>query len=666
MIRSRLFKGLATLVITFAILSTFISVRLIQNSVVTEAQTRVRDNLNSVWSVADAELHEIQTILELAAGKQLIVDACCDPDWPNQEVQNRLELIRMKFGLDFLTLISPQGQVVIRTAPPYTTGDFRLSRHNILKALEGETIVSRELMSREELDREHQGLAERAYIVLEETPHARPTRETVETRGLVKMGVVPIQKGNQIVGAIYGGILLNKNNDHVDRIANAVFKNENHKDDKQEKFDPSNGTVTIFLHDSRIATTVRLPNGNRALGTRVSKEVAERVLDNGKRWEGRAFVVNDWYLTAYDPIWDSEGKVIGMLYVGILEQPFKNLVKNIIFRYVILSVFGLAIAVGLAFYLAGRLAEPLHRLAEAAKSMHRGQRPDPVTFQNASSETRELMAAFNEMAETLTEREGKLKETNLKLEDTNNSLNVLNRSYMETLGFISHELKSPLATIMNYVYLIQQEKIGTLSEKQRKAIRNIDSNVKLIVEMVRHYLNLSRIENGELEPVVSRVEVLKEVLAPLVESAEIAAEARQMTIENRVSPDVIIHADLNMMREVFENLISNAVKYGREGGVVKITSQEQGDFIRFGVFNEGEGISSEHLATLFQKFSRLENDKAARKQKGTGLGLFISKHIVDAHGGTIYAESQEGEWVEFIFTVPRYTDVDGEHAAAEE
>ncbi len=661
MIRSQLFKGLAALVIIFATLSLFISVHLIQDSVVTEAQTRVKDNLNIVWSITDAELHEIQTILELAAGKQLIIDACCDPTWPSQEVQNRLELIRMKFGLDFLTLISPQGQVVVRAAPPYAAGDFRLLRHNILRALEGETIVSRELMSREELDREHQGLAERAYIVLEETPHARQTRKTVETRGLVKMGVVPIQKGNQIVGAIYGGILLNKNNNYVDQIANAVFKVEKQQNAKQEEYGSSNGTVTIFLHDSRIATTLRLPNGNRALGTRVSKEVAERVLDNGKRWEGRAFVVSNWQLTAYDPIWDSEGKIIGMLYVGIPEHPFTILIRNIIFRYILLSVFGLVIAVGLAFYLSGRLAEPLHRLTQAAKAMQRGQRPEPVTFQHASSETRELMAAFNEMAETLTERETKLKEANLKLEERNDSLKTTNRSYMDTLGFISHELKSPLATIMNYVYLIQQQKIGPITEKQGKAIKNIDSNVKLIVELVCHYLNLSRIENGELEPVVSRVEVLREVLGPLVDSAEVSAEARQMTIENHVAPDVIIHADLNMTREVFENLISNAVKYGRDGGVVKITSREEEDFIRFGVFNDGEGISPENLETLFQKFSRLENDKAVRKQKGTGLGLFISKHLVDAHGGMIYAESQEGEWVEFIFTLPRY--VDGEHVA---
>ena len=638
--------GFAALVITFGILSAFIGVRLIQNSVITEAQTRVRSDLDSAWSVANAELKNIEIILRLAAGKQLIVEACSAAKWPDQEVQNRLELIRMNLGLDFLTIISPDGQVVVRAAPPYRTGDFRLSSATILKALKGEIAVGRELMSSKELESEHEGLSENAYLILEDTPHARPSTKKVEIRGMVKIGAVPIEKGNQLLGVIYGGILLNKNHGYVDYIANSLFKGEIHGD-------APTGTVTIFLYDSRIATTVRLPNGNRALGTRVSKEVAERVLDNGKRWEGRAFVVNDWYLTAYDPIWDGEGKVIGMLYVGILEQPFKDLIKDFIVKYVFLSVFGLTVALILAFFLAGTLSRPLHRLAEAAQKMLLGEQPKPVSSEHASRETRALIQAFNKMTETITERETKLKETNEKLEEANTSLISLNRNYMETVGFISHELKSPLSTIMNYVYLIHEHKLGPLTEKQKKAVKNIDNNVRLIVEMVRHYLNLSRIENDELEPVTTRVELLNEVVTPLLESFEAAAAERNITIANALDSHVILQTDLNMTREVFENLISNAIKYGRQGGLIRLSSQEDADFIRFSVFNEGEGIAPDEMENLFQKFSRLEKDKATRPQRGTGLGLFITRHIIQAHGGEIHVENTPEEGVAFIFTLPR-------------
>jgi len=227
---------------------------------------------------------------------------------------------------------------------------------------------------------------------------------------------------------------------------------------------------------------------------------------------------------------------------------------------------------------------------------------------------------------------------------------------MEAVGFISHELKSPLATIMNYVYLINEKKMGPLTEKQERAMINVDGNVKLIVEMVRHYLNLSRIENGELDPITTRVEIAEEVLMPLLESLEAGAWEYNINLVNHVDKDIVLKTDLNMTREVFENLIGNAIKYGREGGKISIDAQSEADFIRFNVFNEGEGIPPDKIDTLFQKFSRLEIDGAGRKQKGTGLGLFITKAIIEAHGGGIQVKSKYHEWIDFQFTLPAYKD----------
>jgi two-component system NtrC family sensor kinase len=650
-IRTKLFISFAAVVIAFGILSAFIGVRLIQNRVVSEAQTRVQSDLNSAWGVLNAELRNIETILKLASGAQPILEASFNSNWPNQDAQSRIEMIRMDFGLDFLGIVSPKGQVVARAVPPYNTGDFLLSNPAIFKALKGESVTSIELMSKEDMTLEQTGLSDRAFLVLEDTPHAKPSPKTEETRGMVLIGAVPIERGRQILGVIYGGILLNRNYAMVDRITDIVFK-------QTTQNSPATGTVTIFLSDSRIATTVRLANGNRAIGTRVSKEVADRVLENGMRWEGKAFVVNDWYLTAYDPIKDFQGSVIGMLYVGIVERPFTDMIKDTILKYILLSIFGITVALILAFFLAGRIAGPTQRLAAAAQQMHIGEQPAPVSTEDAGHETKALIHSFNEMAEAIFERETRLKEANEKLEDANVSLTNLNRSYMEMLGFISHELKSPLATIMNYVYLIREQKLGPLTDKQHRAMGNIDNNVKLIVEMARHYLNLSRIESGELEPVTTRVEVVNEVLTPLIDSFSPAAAERKMTILNTIGQDVVLQTDLNMTREVFENLISNAIKYGRDGGAIKLTAQTAGDFVRFSVFNEGEGVAPEKINALFQKFSRLEEDKVARKQKGTGLGLFICKYIMEAHRGEIQVNSKQGEWIEFIFTLPQYREAD--------
>jgi signal transduction histidine kinase len=299
---------------------------------------------------------------------------------------------------------------------------------------------------------------------------------------------------------------------------------------------------------------------------------------------------------------------------------------------------------------------PFNVLQRPLKKMHIGEQPQPVSSKYASHEAKALIQTFNKMAGAIIERETKLKEANDKLEETNVSLSHLNRNYMETLGFISHELKNPIATIMNYVYLIREQKVGSLTEKQKSAMTNINSNVRRILDMVHHYLNLSRIENDELEPVKTRVELLNEILIPLIESFEVAAGERKVRFLNTVANNIFLHADLNMTREIFENLISNAIKYGREGGLIRISAEVREDVVQCGVFNEGEGIAPENVPALFRKFSRLEEHKAARNQRGTGLGLFISKHIVEAHGGKIYAETRQGEGIEFIFTLPRYIE----------
>ncbi len=192
-------------------------------------------------------------------------------------------MLRLDFGLDFLGIVSPRGQVAVRSTPPYNTGDFRLSNPVILRALRGETLTSLELMSGEELEREQAGLAEKAFLVLEETPHAKPTLKNEETRGMVLIGAMPIKQGAEIIA--YGGILLNRNCEG-DRIAAVVFQQQDFQSTA------ARGTVTIFLGDTALPLTSEMRAVKR-LALRVSREVADRVLENGQRWGDRAFVVND-------------------------------------------------------------------------------------------------------------------------------------------------------------------------------------------------------------------------------------------------------------------------------------------------------------------------------------------------------------------------------------
>ena len=114
---------------------------------------------------------------------------------------------------------------------------------------------------------------------------------------------------------------------------------------------------------------------------------------------------------------------------------------------------------------------------------------------------------------------------------------------------------------------------------------------------------------------------------------------------------LVVQADSNMLNEVFENLLGNAVKYGSEGAAIRLTAKAEDGAYRFAVRNDGPGFTEEQKARLFGKFSRLSGDLRGHG-RGTGLGLFITRKIVEAHGGTIEAESKPGEWAEFRFTIP--------------
>lgn len=125
-----------------------------------------------------------------------------------------------------------------------------------------------------------------------------------------------------------------------------------------------------------------------------------------------------------------------------------------------------------------------------------------------------------------------------------------------------------------------------------------------------------------------------------------------MVLENNIPPQMELEADRDLLRIVYDNLIANAIKYGREGGKITLEAMDQDSVVSLSVSNEGAGIPADMLPRLFKKFSRLDVP-AYRGKKGTGLGLYICNEIVEKHGGQVKAESKEGEWVRFSITLPK-------------
>ena len=268
-----------------------------------------------------------------------------------------------------------------------------------------------------------------------------------------------------------------------------------------------------------------------------------------------------------------------------------------------------------------------------------------VYKENVRDEIDQLAAAFCHMIHKLD-----LYQEELKL--TNEDLRKLNRNYMQMLRFVSHELKTPIANSSMSAQALLQGIFGALTPHQEKMVKLIHSNLSSSVEMVKNYLDLSRIETRELLFQPRRLHLASEVVAPALAALSTLIDSRHMRFENQTEEGVILEGDEELLRVVYGNLIGNACKYGRDGGVLRLRAKDQGAIYRLEVWNDGPGVAEEKIGQLFQKFSRIQQGQKGAA-KGTGLGLFISRTIVELHGGKIWAEGAEGEWINFLIELPK-------------
>ena len=289
-----------------------VGVYLIDTRINVLAQEKVRTDLNSAREVYSNVIAHIRDVIRLSTNMPQAAETVIDND--RAKISSLLSGMKKIEQLDFLTMVDKRGRVLFRAGNPHAYGEQFESDPLIRKALQGDVIAGSLVFSAERLRREGDNLARQAAISMIPTKRAKAELKNTEQDGMVMVAAAPINDRNgKIVGALYGGILLNKNNAVVDRIKKIVFE-----DVSFEGKDV--GNATIFLGGTRISTNVHNLDGTRAIGTRLSEEVYNRVIVHKEKWVDRAFVVNDWYFSAYEPIFDVSGAIIGSLYVGMLEQ----------------------------------------------------------------------------------------------------------------------------------------------------------------------------------------------------------------------------------------------------------------------------------------------------------------------------------------------------------
>lgn len=233
------------------------------------------------------------------------------------------------------------------------------------------------------------------------------------------------------------------------------------------------------------------------------------------------------------------------------------------------------------------------------------------------------------------------------------TLTNVNRAYLEVVGFISHELKNPLSSIVLDGKLLLDGYLGQLEPAQRERVSKVVSKAQFLISLIREYLDLARIEGGEL-PVhpLENVDFAHEIADPAIELVHAQIEEQKIQLTREIPADLRVQCDPDLVRVAVINLLSNAVKYGNPGGEVRISAKLDNGALDIEVYNEGPGWPESERTNLYRKFSRLQTPELRRK-KGTGVGLYTVWRIISLHGGKVDAASEHGKWAKFMLLIPQ-------------
>ena len=647
-IRSKLIISILGVSIMVGAVSLMVGGQLLYKTFLNEATNRITLDLNAAREIYLNRTRGVEVALKtttLGSGFRSALDKKNAP-----ELINRLKRLAQQAELDFAGIVTQHGTTLCRIGPhAIPTKKTQRANHIASYALaEKKSVAGTVILSKDFLWAENPALVDQASIPVLPTPRAAPGVEGEVESGMALAAAIPVLEGTKLLGVLYGGVLLNRNFSVVDQVRGTVFQHEIYKG-------RNIGTATIFFNDIRISTNVLNPSGERAIGTQVSEEVKGQVLDEGATWTGRAFVVSDWYITAYEPIEDIFGKRVGMLYVGVLEAQYADIRTRTFSIFFLLIIAGILVAIGLGYFLANKLLQPVERLVQASNEVSHGNfSPDIGVV--SKSEIGVLQKTFTSMLASLQERDKRIRaETELKLLHSEKQASIARLA-----AGVAHEINNPLTGVLTFTHMLLQRK--DITGDIRSDLQTIAQQTERVRGIVKNLLGFSR--QTEINPEPTDI---NRVVSTAVLLMRNQALVKGVSLKFKPGEGIpLLTIDANQMQGVMLNLLLNALDATKRGDSIMMTtsigtSGMRGSIqgVNITVKDTGCGIPPENLDKLFDPFFTTKE-----VGQGTGLGLAVSDGIVQRHGGNIKVQSTVNKGSTFTVWLPiEYQPGKSENAA---
>ncbi|GAB4352326.1 MAG: hypothetical protein Kow0099_36570 [Candidatus Abyssubacteria bacterium] len=372
---------------------------------------------------------------------------------------------------------------------------------------------------------------------------------------------------------------------------------------------------------------------------------------------------------------------IGVARVGISLDSMNEEIHNARHTILQVTVMVVLLAIAMTVFLVRVIVNPVQQLVSATERIAAGNLDHLVSI-NTNDEIGELGASFNKMTRDLKryrteleeysrtleqkveERTKALRLMNEELQRTNQQIEAVSKLKSEFLANMSHELRTPLNAIIGFSEILCDQSFGQLNEKQIKYAQNVVVSGKHLLQLINEILDLAKVESGKMSLNLETFSV-KGVLAEIANFARGLAAKKEISVRERFSPKLItVTADPKKFKQIFYNLLSNAIKFTPAGGWIEISTDVLGDFemgdgdqivlkryAEFCVKDSGIGVDRADHERIFQEFQQVDGSHA-RQYEGTGLGLALTKKLVELHQGSIWIESERGKGAAFYFTIP--------------